>query len=919
MALTPGTRFGPYEVTALIGEGGMGQVYRATDTNLKRPVALKVLPEAMATDAERLARFQREAEVLARLNHPNIAQVHGLEKTDGTTALVMELVEGPTLGDRIARGPVAIDEALPIARQMADALEAAHEQGIVHRDLKPANIKVRPDGVVKVLDFGLAKALESMSVGSGATASPTITSPAMMTGVGVLLGTAAYMSPEQARGKPVDTRADIWAFGCVLYEMLTGARPFAGDDVSETLARVIEREPDWAALPGDVPPVLSRFVRSCLHKNPKQRIHHIADLRLALEGAFETPVAATTAPVVAMPLRFWQRPFSALVLATVFLAIGALAVWMLIPAPTRPIARFIASMPDAPSGPSAYHDLAISPDGSRIVYVTGSARQLHMRPVDRLEGVSNVGGVSATSTPFFSPDAAWLGFADMNEGAWRKVSILGGPPVTLWKGPTSFRDARDQARGATWGPDDTIIFAHAAVGTGLFRGPAAGGAPEVLTTPDASKGEQNHWWPEFLPGGRGVLFTIVKGAGDQNREIALLDVHTRQHKVLIPGGSQARYTATGHIVYGAEGTLRAVPFDLGRLEVTGAAVTVVENVTTVASSRTVNFAMSANGSLVYATGGPSFGRRTLVWVDRDGREEPVNIPPRAYRVVRLSPSGTQVALWDNDIWIFDLVREVLHRLTTDSGGSPRAIRSPVWSPNGERVAFSAGRDGNTASIYWQTADGSGSAERLSDEKTEQIPASFTPDGTKLLFVQPGTLSNDIGMIALDAGRRTTMLLTATFWESSPEVSPDGRWLAYESNESGRDLEIYVRPVLYPNVSRRQISTNGGVNPLWSRVGRELFYWIQPDTIMRVPVESGPELRLGAPTVAVRGSYAVRWGLDRHYDISPDGKRFLLLKETDEQNPPHANVVLNWFEEQKRLVPTKGPGRSHLTSKPTWRD
>lgn len=874
----------------------MGEVYRARDKRLERDVAIKILPESFAHDADRLARFEREAKTLASLNHPNIAIIHGFEETHGIQALVMELVEGPTLADRIALGPIPFDEALPIAKQIAEALQAAHEQGVIHRDLKPANIKLRPDGTVKVLDFGLAKALDTTPHGDPSQ-SPTLTAATEM---GVILGTAAYMSPEQAKGRRVDRRADIWAFGTVLFEMLTGARPFAGDDVSETLARVIDRDPDWTALPDNVPPVLSQFLRRCLQKNPKQRIHDIADLRLALEGAFETPVAATNAPVAVMPLRFWQRPTSALALATVLLAIGALAVWLLIPAPARPIARFVASTSDAPFGPLGYHDLTISPDGSQIVYVIPFQRHLHVQPVDRLEGMTNVGGVSGTSTPFFSPDGAWLGFAAMNDRSWKKVSILGGPPVTLWEVPASLQGAMGQARGATWGPDDTIIFAHAAVGTGLFRGPATGGDPEVLTTPDASKGEQNHWWPEFLPGRRAVLFTVVKGSGDQNREIALLDLDTREYTVLIPGGSQARYASTGHIVYGAGGALRAVPFDLGRLKVTGAPVSVVENVTTTEPSGTVNFAVSANGSLVYATGGTSLSRRTLVWVDRNGREEPVKIPPRAYRVARLSPAGTQVALWDNDIWIFDLGREVLQRLATDPGG----IRAPVWSPDGARVAFTAARGGNTESIYWQAADGSGSAERLSDGEKERIPASFTPDGTRLLFLQPRTLPHDIGMIALSGDRRTEMLLTTTLNESSPEVSPDGRWLAYESNESGRDSEIYVRPFPDTNASRRQVSSNGGTHPLWSRTGRELFYYVSRDTIMAVPLQPGTELRLGTPEVAVRGSYASSLGSGRHYDISPDGKRFLLLKESDEQNPPQVIVVLNWFEELKRLVPTK---------------
>ena len=905
MSLTAGTRIGPYEITDQIGVGGMGEVYRARDTQLDRDVAIKILPDSFAQDSNRLARFEREAKTLASLNHPNIGAIYGLEESDRSKALVLELVNGPTLADRIAEGPLAFAEARSIATQIAEALEAAHEQGIIHRDLKPANIKLRADGTVKVLDFGLAKALEPADPMSSRLAqSPTITSPAVITGAGVLLGTAAYMSPEQARGKPADRRADVWAFGCVLYEMLTGTRPFRGDDVSETLARVIEREPDWTALPGNVPPVLTQFLRRSLEKNPKQRIHHVADMRLALEGVFDS-ASATISPGVVPRVRFWLRPSAAVAIAIALLAIAALAAWRFRPAPALPIVRFVASTAEAPFGPTPYHDLAISPEGSRIVYVTSRSRHLHMRSVDRLDGVPGFGGVSGTSTPFFSPDGTWLGFHHMNEGAWMKVSILGGPPVILWRVPTALRNASGQARGATWGSDDSIVYAYAARGTGLFRGSATGGEPEALTTPDATKGEQNHWWPHFLPGSRTLLFTVVKGSDDQHREIAALDVATRKFTVLIPGGSQARYVSTGHIVYSAGGKLNAVPFDLGRVEVTGSPVSVVENVTAVEPTGTVNFDAAANGSLVYLTGGASLSRRSLVWVDRDGREEPIAIPPRAYRAPRLSPAATQVALWDDDIWIFDFRRAVLQRLTGNPDGIPRRIGYPAWTPDGQRVAFSLAREGETERMYWQAADGSNSAELLNDDTAERSPVSFTSDGTTLLFQQPRTLPFDIGIMGLEGGRRIQMLLSTTFDESNPEVSPDGRWLAYQSNESGQVSEIYVRPFPEINASRRQVSTDGGTYPLWSRDGRELLYYdYARRTIMSVGVEPDGALHFGKPEVAVRGSYAAPFGLTRNYDISPDGKRFLLLKETDEQSPPHVIVVLNWFEELKRLVPTR---------------
>ena len=551
MSLQPGTTLGPYEVIEPIGVGGMGEVYRARDTKLKRDVALKVLPEVFVNDPERLARFQREAEVLASLNHPNIAQIYGLEDSGDTTALVLELVEGPTLADRIAEGAIPLDEAMAIAKQIAEAVEAAHALGIIHRDLKPANIKITPEGVVKVLDFGLAKAL---SGGEGLdfalSQSPTLTKG---TALGTIMGTAAYMSPEQAKGKPVDTRTDVWAFGVVLYEMLAGERAFKGEDVSDTLVSVFRDDPDWTALPNEIPPRVLQAIRVCVQKDAKERVRDIAAVRLAVEGAFETAAAqAVETTTIAAPTG--QRRVALALAGLALLVAGGVGVWMITPEAARPVGRFVVSA--SPTGrflgSSNSLDLAISPDGTRIVYVTGTSRaaELYVRPVDLLDGTANLGGgVNGSGTPFFSPDGAWVGFATF--GPWRKVSILGGPPIRLWDGASA-------PRGASWGPDGTIIFAHQESGTGLFRGSAAGGEAEVLTTPDATAGELFHWWPEFLPGGEAVLFTIFKGRSEQDREIAVLDLETNETTVLIPGGSSPRYASTGHIIFGAENTLRAV-------------------------------------------------------------------------------------------------------------------------------------------------------------------------------------------------------------------------------------------------------------------------------------------------------------------------------------------------------------------------
>ena len=899
MALQPGTRLGPYEVTAQIGVGGMGEVYRATDTKLKREVAVKVLPAALAADPERLARFQREAEVLASLNHPNIAAIYGLEEADKTKALVMELVEGPTLADRIAQGAIPIDEALPIAKQIAEALEAAHEQGIIHRDLKPANVKVRPDGTVKVLDFGLAKALEPAGTSPGLSQSPTITSPAM-TQQGVILGTAAYMSPEQARGKTVDKRADVWAFGCVLFEMLTGRRAFAGAEVSDVLASVLAREPDWTLLPPGLSSVLSTFIKRCLDKNAKQRVPDIAAMRLALEGAFETAVSPTVESAVVVEPAVWRRALP----VAVALVVGGLAMWAVMrpaPQPPAPVERFVATTPaTAPFAPSLRQSLAISPDGTRIVYraSTDGTNHLYVRPVGQLEGYRLFSTPANVSTPAISPDGAWVLFRTAQDNTWRKVSILGGPPLTLFPTP-----AGTNTRGASWGPDETIIFAH--IGTGLFRGPTGGGGePTVLTTPDAERGETSHSWPEVLPGGEAVLFTIDRGPGVEGKELAVLDLATMEQKVLLPGGSHAQYAATGHLVYGAEGTLRAVPFDLARLEVTGDPVPLLEGVMT-ASNGLVQFSLSANGSLLYAAGDSQGAvSRSLVWVDRQGQEEAIPAPARTYAYLRLSPDGTKVALdirdQENDIWVWDLTRTTLTRLTFDSG----LDRTPVWTPDGQRIAFSSQRDG-AADLFWQAADGTGTVERLSESSTNfQYPTSFSPDGTRLVFADT---PRDIAVLALADERQTTSLLQTTFSERNGELSPDGRWLAYQSDESGQQ-EIYVRPFPDIDTGRWQVSTGGGSRPLWARSGEELFYLAPDGAVMRVAVKGAATFRADTPTRLFQGPYfAPATGrIFRTYDVSPDAQRFLMIKEgggaEDTSAAPSLIVVQNWTEELKRLVP-----------------
>jgi len=919
-SLATGTRIGAYEVLAKIGEGGMGIVYRARDMKLQREVALKVLPEAVALDPDRVARLRREAQVLASLNHPNIASIHGFEDSGDVHALVLELVDGPTLADRIAEGPIPLDEALPIARQIAEALEAAHEQGIIHRDLKPANIKLRPDGTVKVLDFGLAKALEpagtTQQAAGHASLSPTITSPAMVTGIGVLLGTAAYMSPEQAKGRQADKRSDIWAFGAVLYEMLSGKRAFAGDDVSDTLIAVLRDDPDWSALPVKTPPRIRQVIRVCLQRNPKQRAQAIGDVRLALEGAFESS-APQAAASDAVPQ--WRR-IAALVTGAALsaVAVGA-ATWYV----TRPAAPRVTRTTITTDAASALfisgnsRDAAVTPDGSRVVY-RGNG-QILVRALDQLDPITLVRGVNAQNL-FTSPDGQWVGFFE--NGALKKIAITGGPPVTV-----SPSDGTG-ARGATWSDDGTIIFATSSNATGLQRVSAAGGAPTVLTKPNRDKGEGDHMWPEFLPGDRAGLFTItpvggivdnsqgtaVAGAGvADSSQIAVLDLRSGTQKVLVRAGSDAHYVPSGHLVYSVGGMLRAVGFDLDRLEVKGAAVPVVSELVSTGTGA-ADFDIAANGTLVYLPGRlpASQGRRTLVWVDRQGREMPLKIPERAYIYPRLSPDGTRVALsiYDQqvDIWVWDLARETLTRMTFNPG----ADVYPAWMPDSRQLLFgsSPGFEGVNINVFRQAADGTGSTEQLTKSTNSLVPYSVSPDGSRVVL-REGNGKYDLAVLLLGKDGRTEPLIRTAFTELNAEISPDGRWLAYESNESGQ-REVYVRP--FPNVAdgRWQVSNGGGTRPLWARSGQELFYLTisgEDATLMSVPVERSAAWSAGTPTKLLSGRFFfVNQGVGegRTYDVSPDGQRFLMIKESraDAVAAPQNLIFVEHFDEElKRLVPT----------------
>jgi serine/threonine-protein kinase len=933
VTLLPGSRLGPYEITTQIGEGGMGQVYRARDTKLNRDVALKILPDAFAGDPDRLARFTREAQTLASLNHTNIAHIHGLEESNELRALVMELVEGEDLSQRITRGAIPLDEALPIAKQIAEALEAAHELGIIHRDLKPANIKVRPDGTVKVLDFGLAKAIVPVASGSAnAMNSPTLSVHA--TQAGLMLGTAAYMSPEQARGQNVDARTDIWAFGVVVFEMLTGQRLFSGPTISDTLASVLKTDPTWGALPAAVPLDLRRLLRRCLERDLKRRLQSIGDARILIEDLISGAPDDAVVPREAMPRRQIIAGASGMLIAG--LVIAGTATWAVMrPAPhlrPGPVRFTVASAGMIPllTGFN-FRDLALSPDGTHLVYATGNAPanfELWVRAVDQLDAVQ-LRGLIAPVSPFISPDGKWVGFFSRSVGnvpvapgftqaggTLMKVSITGGPPIAVCHYP-------ETPRGASWGPDDTIVFATADASTGLLSVAASGGEPKVLTTPDAPHGEVDHLFPSVLPGGRAVLFTVTANSGT-NSQVAALDLETGQRKTLVRGGGQAEYvgppSGPGYLIYAAAGALRAVRFDPVRLAVLSDPVLVVEHVLTKGSGA-AEFSVSP-GALAYTPGGVSdavAAQRSLVWVNRQGREEPISAPPRAYAVARLSPDGMRIALEigdpDHDIWTWDLTHETLTRITKD----PAADVSPVWTRDGRRILFASARNG-VLNLYSQSADGSGTAERLATSPSVQQPLSITPDGTQVVVREGSANISRLDLLllhlnasGLGAAKPPQMepLLQTPFFENNGIISPDGRWLAYQSNESGQ-YEVYVQPFPLVNGGRRQVSSRGGHFPLWAPNGRELFYMDGNGFLTTVPVQTSAAaaFNFGNATKLLDRSYVT--ADVRAYDVSRDGQKFLMIKNASAANQPDLSapaptsmvVVLNWLEELRARLPTK---------------
>ena len=910
----PGDTFaGHYRIVSLLGRGGMGEVYRAHDATLGRDVALKLLPSAIpgaAEDNERLNRFQREAQVLAALNHPNIGAIHGVEDAEGVRALVLELVDGPTLAERIRAGPLPLAEALSIARQIATGLEAAHEQGIVHRDLKPANVKLRPDGTVKLLDFGLAKMMQPENAVLGTPhSSPIITTPSLVQR-GVLLGTAAYASPEQAKGREADRRSDVWAFGALVYEMLSGERAFKGADIPETIAAVLRADVDVSRLPPATPAPLRHLLWRCLERDVTRRLRDIGEARIVLDDltAGRSATAPTESTAVATR-SLWRRvlPLTAAALA------GAAAVAALLwrPAPQSPsVTRFVLSMPADASlllDPQS-RDLTISPDGTRVVYKGGRGAdrtRLFVYALDQLEP-KPLTSTGQPKGPFISPDGQWVGFFEPGGGTGgigatlKRVAISGGPPLPVSKldGPS---------RGGVWADND-IIAASGAPATGLLRIPAAGGEPSVLTRPNRNNGERDHLWPHLLPGGKTVLFTVTSlDGGTDAARIAALDLASGNWRTLLQGASQAQYVPTGHLVYVAGGALWAVAFDAVRVETIGTPTVVVPSIVVLATG-TAEFDVARDGTLVYvARGGASDRPRTLVWVDRAGRETPIAAQPRAYASVRLSPDGTRVAVEiedeDQDIWVWDFSRETLTQVTTDPGQD----ETPVWTMDGRRIIFTSQTGGTLGSLFWQAADGTGVAEPLVASETIQRASSVLPDGSRLLFSQPTGLM----ALSLDNKRSVVPLMPEG---SAPVgggvVSPDGRWLAYVTPVAGAP-HIFVSAFADPGGARSQLTPSGGSQPRWSADGRELFYTALDGSLMSVPVSSGSAFSWGTPMKLFASRFYVGRGLVSRggtYDVSPDGRRFLMLKTAGDpgQLAEQATVVVvkNWGEELKRLLPPR---------------
>ncbi|MGE5277746.1 MAG: protein kinase domain-containing protein, partial [Acidobacteriota bacterium] len=856
-----------------------------------RDVAIKVLPEAFAADADRLARFRREAQVLAALNHPHIAAIYGLEESGGVEALVLELVEGETLAERLARGPIPVDETLEIARQIAEALEAAHERGIVHRDLKPANVKLTPDGKVKVLDFGLAKALTGDASSPDVSTSPTLTAAA--TQAGIVMGTAAYMSPEQARGKGVDKRADIWAFGVILFEMLTGRRLFEGETVSDTLAAVLRQEIGWTELPAGTPTSVRRLLARCVERDLRRRLHDVADARLEIEAALVEPPQPVGGPAAGSPVP--SRRAARFAPWAVALALAALALWQA-RAGRQDRAGLVTLSLALPAdfeletqSEAQTQQIAISPDGRRLAFFarSGGQEKIFVRELSRGEA-KPIADAGDGGSLFFSPDGEWIGFTE--GGKLWKVAVGGGVPIEL--APAG------QSRGAAWAPDGTIVFAPT-VNSPLLRVADRGGQPQPVTRLDAASGERTHRWPEILPNGDTVLFTV--GTQDKpgdyaDARIDAVSLSTGKRRKVYRGASFARYAAPGYLLLARNDSLLAARFDPGKAEILGTPTPVLQKLGGDPRSGVAFFGLARNGTLAWITGVAAAGPASIVWIDRSGKVEPSGIPPGEYTDIALSPDGRRLAYAvgagggaASDIWIMDLPHGSPFQLTSDGEAG-----SPLWTPDGRAIAYS---NPNGDAVIRRSADGRGSPEILwkPAEHVPVRPDAFTPDGSKLLLSQFGLPNRgNILLLPARAGSVASPLIETQQEERDAALSPDGRWIAYSAQYSGAP-EIYVQA--FPEVAGRwQVSRQGGVSPRWSRDGRELFS-LRGGGLVAGPVALQPTFSSGPAKALFRVESLMKrgeWSL--HYDVAPEGRRFVFL--VDQPSPkasPRIDVTLGWTQ------------------------
>jgi serine/threonine protein kinase/Tol biopolymer transport system component len=891
MPLSTGTRLGPYEILAPLGAGGMGEVYRARDTRLDRTVAVKILPSHLSSDATLRQRFDQEAKAISSLNHPHICALYDVGHQDGTDFLVMEHLEGETLAKLLEKGSLPLAQVLKYGVEIADALDKAHRQGIVHRDLKPGNIMITKSGA-KLLDFGLAKA--AMPLASGATLTAAVTRTTPVTQPGTVVGTFQYMSPEQVEAKDLDARSDIFSFGAVLYEMVTGQRAFRGKSQLSVASAILEKDPDPISTLQPLTPLsLDHAIHRCLAKDPDDRWQTARDLFLELkwigEGGSQASQSRTTSNRSALGWR--TLTLSALTLLLVA-AIAGLAAWNLKPSPPKPVTRAVITLPPGQHLVGLEQPaVALSPDGNQLAYVAiqGGTQQIYLRALESQEA-RPVPGTEGGVSPFFSPDSQWLGFFSGQK--LKKVPVSGGPTQTL-------NDAA-QSQGASWATKEIIAFKRQGV-TALQQVPASGGTPQPLI--HLENGETAQRWPDFLPSGEAVLTVTTSSSFDwTNTQIVVQSIGTGERRNLIRGGTQPRYAASEHLIYAQGGTLMAVPLDPRRLTVTGAATPMVEGVLQSNTSGAAQYSLSSTGSLVYVRGEVESAQRRLVWVTRNGAEQPVGAPVRTYLFPRLSPDGRTVAVGiserETHLWLYDLARETSTRFTFEGNVN----HNPTWTPDGKRIAFNSDKDGAT-SIYWLLADGSGGLERLTSSPYPNIPMSWSPDGQLLAFMESNpTSGSDIWVLRL-SDRKPQPFLATPFSESVPRFSPDGHWLSYISNESGR-YEVYVQP--YPGPGRKlQISTEGGTEPVWNRNGRELFYR-NGDKMMAVDIGTQSGFAAGKPRMLFEGRYERSPATSPNYDVSPDGQRFLMLKADEKEvaAPTQINVVLNWFEELKRRVPTE---------------